>query len=62
MAVKTGSCDEETTDKVKVFLRIRPLTATERERGEEQVRQCNYYNYQTLLDVFVCTVNVLLSL
>uniref|UniRef100_A0A8C4DU92 Kinesin-like protein n=1 Tax=Dicentrarchus labrax TaxID=13489 RepID=A0A8C4DU92_DICLA len=31
-----GSCDEGNTDRVKVFLRIRPLTETERERGEEQ--------------------------
>ncbi|XP_037835144.1 kinesin-like protein KIF20A isoform X2 [Kryptolebias marmoratus] len=36
VAVKTGSSDEGTTEKVKVFLRIRPLTDTERERGEEQ--------------------------
>ncbi|XP_041865034.1 kinesin-like protein KIF20A [Melanotaenia boesemani] len=35
-AVKPGSCDESTTEKVKVFLRIRPLTDPERERGEEQ--------------------------
>ncbi|XP_056295737.1 kinesin-like protein KIF20A [Pseudoliparis swirei] len=32
-AARQGSCDEE---RVKVFLRIRPLTETERQRGEEQ--------------------------
>ncbi|KAG8008168.1 Kinesin-like protein KIF20A [Nibea albiflora] len=30
------SCDEGSTDRVKVFLRIRPLTEAERGRGEEQ--------------------------
>ncbi|XP_072230882.1 kinesin-like protein KIF20A isoform X1 [Leuresthes tenuis] len=35
-AVKRGSCDEGTAEKVKVFLRIRPLTDTEQEREEEQ--------------------------
>ncbi|XP_032388790.1 kinesin-like protein KIF20A isoform X2 [Etheostoma spectabile] len=34
-AVKQGSCDEENTEKVKVFLRIRPLTETDNVRGEE---------------------------
>ncbi|XP_076606951.1 kinesin-like protein KIF20A [Chaetodon auriga] len=33
---KQGSCDEGNSEKVKVFLRIRPLTETERSRGEEQ--------------------------
>ncbi|XP_008274463.1 kinesin-like protein KIF20A isoform X2 [Stegastes partitus] len=36
LAVKRGSCDEGTTERVKVFLRIRPLTDAERDRGEEQ--------------------------
>ncbi|XP_022046255.2 kinesin-like protein KIF20A [Acanthochromis polyacanthus] len=36
LAVKRGSCDEGTTERVKVFLRIRPLTDIERDRGEEQ--------------------------
>uniref|UniRef100_A0A8D0A6T4 Kinesin-like protein n=1 Tax=Sander lucioperca TaxID=283035 RepID=A0A8D0A6T4_SANLU len=31
-----GSCDEGNTERVKVFLRIRPLTETENVRGEEQ--------------------------
>ncbi|KAM4545716.1 kinesin-like protein KIF20A isoform 1-T2 [Odontesthes bonariensis] len=35
-AAKRGSFDEGITEKVKVFLRIRPLTDTEREREEEQ--------------------------
>lgn len=34
--VRQGSCDEGSTERVKVFLRIRPLTETERGRGEEQ--------------------------
>ncbi|CAN9501431.1 unnamed protein product [Ophioblennius macclurei] len=34
--VKSGSSDEGAMEKVKVFLRIRPLTDTEREEGEEQ--------------------------
>uniref|UniRef100_A0AAQ5ZH33 Kinesin motor domain-containing protein n=1 Tax=Amphiprion ocellaris TaxID=80972 RepID=A0AAQ5ZH33_AMPOC len=34
--VKRGSCDEGSAERVKVFLRIRPLTNTERDRGEEQ--------------------------
>ncbi|XP_070839008.1 kinesin-like protein KIF20A [Chaetodon trifascialis] len=34
--VKQRSCDEGNSEKVKVFLRIRPLTETERSRGEEQ--------------------------
>ncbi|TNN23255.1 hypothetical protein EYF80_066626 [Liparis tanakae] len=34
-AARQGSCDEE---RVKVFLRIRPLTEAESQRGEEQVR------------------------
>nr|XP_004564048.2 kinesin-like protein KIF20A [Maylandia zebra] len=36
VAVKSQSCDEGATERVKVFLRIRPLTDTERSRGEEQ--------------------------
>lgn len=32
------SRDEGSTDRVKVFLRIRPLTEAERGQGEEQVR------------------------
>uniref|UniRef100_A0A3P8RN99 Kinesin-like protein n=1 Tax=Amphiprion percula TaxID=161767 RepID=A0A3P8RN99_AMPPE len=36
LAVKRGSCDEGSAERVKVFLRIRPLTNTERDRGEEQ--------------------------
>ncbi|XP_047463814.1 kinesin-like protein KIF20A [Mugil cephalus] len=35
-AVKFASSDEGTTEKVKVYLRIRPLTDTEKDRGEEQ--------------------------
>ncbi|XP_073335621.1 kinesin-like protein KIF20A [Pagrus major] len=35
-AVRQGSCDDGSTDRVKVFLRIRPLTETERGGGEEQ--------------------------
>uniref|UniRef100_A0AAQ6ABU2 Kinesin-like protein n=1 Tax=Amphiprion ocellaris TaxID=80972 RepID=A0AAQ6ABU2_AMPOC len=34
--LKRGSCDEGSAERVKVFLRIRPLTNTERDRGEEQ--------------------------
>ncbi|XP_076024300.1 kinesin-like protein KIF20A isoform X2 [Genypterus blacodes] len=34
--VRQGSHDEWSQERVKVFLRIRPLTETERERGEEQ--------------------------
>ncbi|XP_068600988.1 kinesin-like protein KIF20A [Brachionichthys hirsutus] len=34
--VTHGSCDETTIERVKVFLRIRPLTEAERGRGEEQ--------------------------
>ncbi|KAM8835594.1 kinesin-like protein KIF20A isoform 1-T4 [Synchiropus picturatus] len=34
--VRRGSGDEGNTERVKVFLRIRPLTEAERERGEEQ--------------------------
>ncbi|XP_069002610.1 kinesin-like protein KIF20A [Embiotoca jacksoni] len=34
--VKPGSCEEGTTERVKVFLRIRQLTDLERGRGEEQ--------------------------
>nr|XP_046267034.1 kinesin-like protein KIF20A [Scatophagus argus]XP_046267035.1 kinesin-like protein KIF20A [Scatophagus argus]XP_046267036.1 kinesin-like protein KIF20A [Scatophagus argus]XP_046267037.1 kinesin-like protein KIF20A [Scatophagus argus] len=34
--VTQGSCNEGSTERVKVFLRIRPLTETEREKGEEQ--------------------------
>ncbi|XP_041808496.1 kinesin-like protein KIF20A [Chelmon rostratus] len=34
--VRQGSCDEGNPERVKVFLRIRPLTETERSRGEEQ--------------------------
>uniref|UniRef100_A0A4W6CPJ2 Kinesin-like protein n=1 Tax=Lates calcarifer TaxID=8187 RepID=A0A4W6CPJ2_LATCA len=40
LAVKSGlvrqGSGEENTERVKVYLRIRPLTETERERGEEQ--------------------------
>ncbi|XP_074467799.1 kinesin-like protein KIF20A isoform X1 [Sebastes fasciatus] len=35
-AVRQGSRDEGNTERVKVFLRIRPLTETENCRGEEQ--------------------------
>ncbi|XP_068187431.1 kinesin-like protein KIF20A [Antennarius striatus] len=31
-----GSCDETNTERVKVFLRVRPLTEAERGKGEEQ--------------------------
>ncbi|XP_077402792.1 kinesin-like protein KIF20A [Vanacampus margaritifer] len=34
--VRQGSGDKGETERVKVFLRIRPLTEAERERGEEQ--------------------------
>uniref|UniRef100_A0A8D0AA11 Kinesin-like protein n=1 Tax=Sander lucioperca TaxID=283035 RepID=A0A8D0AA11_SANLU len=34
--ISPGSCDEGNTERVKVFLRIRPLTETENVRGEEQ--------------------------
>ncbi|XP_040007021.1 kinesin-like protein KIF20A isoform X2 [Xiphias gladius] len=34
--VRQGSGGERNTERVKVYLRIRPLTETERERGEEQ--------------------------
>ncbi|KAM9728413.1 kinesin-like protein KIF20A [Menidia menidia] len=34
-AVKRGSCDEGATEKVKVFLRIRPLTDTESQEEEQ---------------------------
>ncbi|XP_044077518.1 kinesin-like protein KIF20A [Siniperca chuatsi] len=34
--VRQGSCDEGNTERVKVFLRIRPLIETERDMGEEQ--------------------------
>ncbi|XP_053298163.1 kinesin-like protein KIF20A [Pleuronectes platessa] len=34
--VRQGSGGEANADRVKVYLRIRPLTETERERGEEQ--------------------------
>ncbi|KAL7390078.1 hypothetical protein ABVT39_014523 [Epinephelus coioides] len=34
--VRQGSCEEGNTERVKVFLRIRPLTETESDRGEEQ--------------------------
>lgn len=36
--IRQGSGGEGNTDKVKVFLRIRPLTEGEKERGEDQVR------------------------
>lgn len=35
-AVKPQSCDEGTTERVKVFLRIRPITDAEEVKGEEQ--------------------------
>ena len=35
---RQGNGDEGSTDRVRVFLRIRPLTEGEKERGEEQVR------------------------
>uniref|UniRef100_A0AAY5K7X1 Kinesin-like protein n=1 Tax=Esox lucius TaxID=8010 RepID=A0AAY5K7X1_ESOLU len=38
--VTQGSSDEGSMDKVKVFLRIRPLTVEERGRGEEQGCVC----------------------
>ncbi|XP_031725122.1 kinesin-like protein KIF20A isoform X1 [Anarrhichthys ocellatus] len=34
--VRQGSCDEGDKERVKVFLRIRPLCETESQRGEEQ--------------------------
>ncbi|XP_028276921.1 kinesin-like protein KIF20A isoform X2 [Parambassis ranga] len=36
LKVKPGSSEEENTERVKVFLRIRPLTDTESDGGEEQ--------------------------
>uniref|UniRef100_A0A8C7L7E6 Kinesin-like protein n=1 Tax=Oncorhynchus kisutch TaxID=8019 RepID=A0A8C7L7E6_ONCKI len=38
--IRQGSGGEGNTDKVKVFLRIRPLTEGEKERGEEQGCVC----------------------
>lgn len=35
--VRRGSADEGNTERMKVFLRIRPLTDGERIKGEEQV-------------------------
>lgn len=37
---KQASSEEGSSEKVKVYLRIRPLTEAEKERGEEQVRLC----------------------
>ncbi|XP_015816289.1 kinesin-like protein KIF20A [Nothobranchius furzeri] len=36
VAAKPGDRDDRNSEKVKVFLRIRPLTDSEREKGEEQ--------------------------
>lgn len=36
--VRQGSSNEGNSERVKVFLRIRPLTEAERVREEEQVR------------------------
>ncbi|XP_041657830.1 kinesin-like protein KIF20A [Cheilinus undulatus] len=35
-AGRKGSCDDSSTERVKVFLRIRPLSDTEQDKGEEQ--------------------------
>jgi len=35
---KQGSADEASSEKVKVYVRVRPLSKEERERAEEQVR------------------------
>lgn len=39
--MRQGSGDDGNTEKVKVYLRIRPLTQMERDKGEEQVRPCS---------------------
>lgn len=35
--VTRGNCDEGSTERVKVYVRIRPLTEVEKGRGEDQV-------------------------
>lgn len=37
-ALERRGSEDEGMQKLKVFLRIRPLTQTEKDRGEEQVR------------------------
>lgn len=35
--VRHGNCDDGGTERVKVYVRIRPLTEVEKGRGEDQV-------------------------
>lgn len=55
--VRQGSGGEGNTERVKVYLRIRPLSEMERQRGEEQVKLS--YSIRCYNSVFHDTYSVM---
>lgn len=56
--VRQGSGGEGNTERVKVYLRIRPLSEMERQKGEEQVKlsatsSVIYYTYAVMLHMYL---------
>lgn len=57
---RQGSADEASSERVKVYVRVRPLSKEERERSQEQVRPLTRCQTRSpLLEAWLCRLNML---